>query len=886
MEGKTGELIEELSEVLLESKYLLLKGGSGVGKTYISKKIAENLKQHVNFFQNKSETEVFSEVVSVHQSYSYEDLIFGIEASADKNNKIIFEFKDKIYLKMLKNAISSWDNKENKKYVLILDDINRGILADILGETLMLLEPHGNKKYSVTLKNGEIIWIPPNFYIIATLNNAIDTPFSIDFAIQRRFYNYIIESDFDYIKEELIDTEAHEYYRKINKLIIDNLTHQYGEMPIDRKKFEIGHGYFTRDFFKKIKYQILPLLRSYCNDGILTQEANLKITALENEFHTEYTTNLRLLNNNRIQYTMNGVTQSTFFNEGDSHKPLINLIGRIKEQELLSDTDIERNLLFNDNIIIREKTISGITYSANLYGSVEEKRHLLLGKRALYKKRSKDDEIYVNNVPYYVAGEMQPPEYVGWDDEFLDIDYKNYRQSTSPNIILFLIIKNYYQAYIMNCSGYLELYDDSEIELLRDFAIKEFDSFKDIYQKIKPSSSKALQNREANAKVRKSISKLILLWKNIGDTIENEDGLKVTVKGVYRVNTENKYKEYIDTMDTLGIRQIILQGPPGTSKTYSTKELLMHISSNKTDLDKVQIRDYKNEKYCELIEVDDNPEIAWDIVQFHPSYGYEDFIRGIEVKTKEKSVVYDTVNKVLGNIAELANKSKKANKKTKFFLIIDEINRANLATVFGELIYGLEYREEGVATPYIVNETNKLVLPDNLYIIGTMNTADKSIGGIDYAIRRRFLFFSLLPDESVILNYRIPEGTPDEERESDESLKQQNDLNKKALNLFKNVSHLFSEKLLNPEYFKEDVQLGHTYFLVEDEEQLYKRFKYQIIPILREYMKDGLFLIEDSSEGIDGWNGFVNYITGKVNVEIDEVALKDIFQSLIQDIDK
>ena len=66
-------------------------------------------------------------------------------------------------------------------------------------------------------------------------------------------------------------------------------------------------------------------------------------------------------------------------------------------------------------------------------------------------------------------------------------------------------------------------------------------------------------------------------------------------------------------------------------------------------------------------------------------------------------------------------------KDTKFFLVIDEINRANLATVFGELIYGLEYRGKSVATPYTVENSNKVVLPDNLYILGTMNTADKSM---------------------------------------------------------------------------------------------------------------------------------------------------------------
>ena len=146
---------------------------------------------------------------------------------------------------------------------------------------------------------------------------------------------------------------------------------------------------------------------------------------------------------------------------------------------------------------------------------------------------------------------------------------------------------------------------------------------------------------------------------------------------------------------------------------------------------------------------------------------------------------------------------RKKHKKTKFFLIIDEINRANLATVFGELIYGLEYRTEPVATPYSVNNNNRIIIPDNLYIIGTMNTADKSIGGIDYAIRRRFLFFEQLPDVKIIQKYKVENGAT------------QVELNTQASSLFKNVEKIFEEDYLSPEYRKEDVQIGHTYFLVD-----------------------------------------------------------------------
>jgi 5-methylcytosine-specific restriction endonuclease McrBC GTP-binding regulatory subunit McrB len=332
---------------------------------------------------------------------------------------------------------------------------------------------------------------------------------------------------------------------------------------------------------------------------------------------------------------------------------------------------------------------------------------------------------------------------------------------------------------------------------------------------------------------------------------------------------------------------MILQGPPGTSKTYSTRELLKFIGEDLDDdeLNELQIKNYGSEQYCEYLEKNTGeiPKIAWDIVQFHPSYGYEDFIRGIEVTTNDESeVMYSTVNKVLGKMAELAQKAKEYNEKgeapilTKFFLIVDEINRANLATVFGELIYSLEYRGEGVATPYAVGDSNKLILPNNLYIIGTMNTADKSIGGIDYAIRRRFLFFSLLPNRNVIISNNITDFDDDSEEN-----KRQIELNNKACKLFDNVSRLFDDNL-SPEYYKEDVQVGHTYFLVNDEEQLYRRFKYQIVPILREYAKDGMFQLDVAADDKDGWNGFLNCLAGNINLNQEETVINSIFKELIK----
>lgn len=216
----------------------------------------------------------------------------------------------------------------------------------------------------------------------------------------------------------------------------------------------------------------------------------------------------------------------------------------------------------------------------------------------------------------------------------------------------------------------------------------------------------------------------------------------------------------------------------------------------------------------------------YQIVQFHPAYSYEDFVRGIVAKTDENgNISYKVENKVL---AEFANNAQN-NPNGKYVLIIDEINRANLPSVLGELIYALEYRGEAVTTMYEFEEDRQITLPKNLYLIGTMNTADRSVGHIDYAIRRRFAFVNVLPDETAIKN-------------------------KKAKALFNEVRSLFSpeQEHLSPDFQAEDVMIGHSYFLVEDEHEVELKVKleYEIKPILKEYLKDGI-LLESALEKIE-----------------------------------
>ncbi len=169
-------------------------------------------------------------------------------------------------------------------------------------------------------------------------------------------------------------------------------------------------------------------------------------------------------------------------------------------------------------------------------------------------------------------------------------------------------------------------------------------------------------------------------------------------------------------------RQLVLYGPPGTGKTYLAKHLAAELADDTTD-ERVKL------------------------VQFHPSYAYEDFFEGYRPdKTDEGQVSFKLVAGPLRRLAEEA--AKPGNEKKPYFLIIDEMNRANLAKVFGELYFLLEYRDDRIYLQYSPNEP--FTLPDNLYIIGTMNTADRSIAMMDAAIRRRFAFIELHPQTEPV----------------------------------------------------------------------------------------------------------------------------------------
>ncbi len=176
--------------------------------------------------------------------------------------------------------------------------------------------------------------------------------------------------------------------------------------------------------------------------------------------------------------------------------------------------------------------------------------------------------------------------------------------------------------------------------------------------------------------------------------------------------------EFLEEIETLlmGKKQVIFQGPPGTGKTYVAQKLARHLAGS---------------------------EERVTLVQLHPSYAYEDFVQGFRPTLEGGQAGFALRDGPLLRAAKRARDEP----HQKHFLVIDEINRGAPAKVLGELYFLLEYRDEKIRLQYSDEDFS---LPPNLYFIGTMNTADRSIALVDLALRRRFYFVEFHPDDDPV----------------------------------------------------------------------------------------------------------------------------------------
>jgi hypothetical protein len=266
----------------------------------------------------------------------------------------------------------------------------------------------------------------------------------------------------------------------------------------------------------------------------------------------------------------------------------------------------------------------------------------------------------------------------------------------------------------------------------------------------------------------------------------------------------------------------ILYGAPGTGKTYATAEYAMAIIerrkvdlTQKTPAERLELM----KKYKEAIQ---NGRITF--TTFHQSYGYEDFIQGLRPDTQSGGFNFVPVDGVFKRIADEAIKHGDKD----YVIIIDEINRANISKVFGELITLIEVDKrwgEINALSVTLPSGQAFAVPNNLFIVGTMNSADKSISLIDAALRRRFDFIEVVPNAKIVEN-----------------------------TVLKTVL-----ERLNEELFKEldstDLLVGHAYFMGKDENDLCAIMNQSIIPLLYEYFYDNSNKVKNILEkAIAGYN--------------------------------
>lgn len=263
-------------------------------------------------------------------------------------------------------------------------------------------------------------------------------------------------------------------------------------------------------------------------------------------------------------------------------------------------------------------------------------------------------------------------------------------------------------------------------------------------------------------------------------------------------------------------RNIILQGAPGTGKTFSTAILSLKVLG----LEDVDWKAPKSimDKYDKLVE---EGRIAF--TTFHQSMDYEDFVEGYKPEEVNGDIKFKLKPGVFRIICEKAMTQP-------CVLIIDEINRGNVSKIFGELITLLEAdKRDGGDHRIQVNLTysgKPFSVPENLYIIGTMNTTDRSVGSIDYALRRRFAFWTLKSNREVIEGQNVD-----------------GDVKSKALSVFEKVEGFLKA---NPSDMKmDDLMPGHSYFMAKSIVELETKVKYELIPLVEEYAKDGIIEVSD-----------------------------------------
>lgn len=307
-------------------------------------------------------------------------------------------------------------------------------------------------------------------------------------------------------------------------------------------------------------------------------------------------------------------------------------------------------------------------------------------------------------------------------------------------------------------------------------------------------------------------------------------------------------------------KQVIFHGPPGTGKTYTARHFARWwISEQSIEPTESQLR----------------------LVTFHPSFTYEDFLEGLTAAhdsngTGVRYTIQDGIFKKICEDAAMAAENAHADGRDPppYILLIDEINRGNLAQIFGETITLLEKDKRQTVYSELAHSAERFTVPSNLYIIGTMNTADRSIALVDAALRRRFRFLSFPPAYDTLIK-QFDLGSMKQAKtiatSDSEALERRQSLSVLALERLNN-------RIINLPDLGKGKQIGHSYLLLQDpnsEQELYDAWRYEILPLLEEYFFGQLDRLQQDILGDAG-----AIVINSETQEINDFSLDELTQAL------